>query len=169
MKHGILVGRFQPFHKGHLDAVRFALRKVDTLWIIIGSAQKSHEARNPFTAGERLAMIKASLDANRIDARRWHAIPVNDLDIHSLWVHQLDMLVPKYDTVFTNDPFSRMLFAEHGKRTVEVPLLERDSLSGTEIRRRIADGEDWKTLVPRQVADIITKVNGVERIKLLHG
>jgi len=167
MKYGILVGRFQPFHLGHLKAVKFALSKVDMLWIIIGSAQKNHEPRNPFTAGERLAMTKTALDTNKVDPKRWLAVPVNDVDVHSLWVNQIDMLVPMYDVAFTNDPFSTMLFKEHGKKVVKVPMLNRRFLSGTEIRRRITSDENWKELVPKQVAKIIMEINGIERIKLL--
>jgi nicotinamide-nucleotide adenylyltransferase len=167
MKYGILVGRFQPFHLGHLKAVKFALTKVDILWIIIGSAQKSHESRNPFTTGERLAMIKMALDANKVDPKRWLAVPVYDLDVHSQWVNHLDMMVPRYDVVFTNDPFSTMLFKEYRKKVVKVPLLKRKFLSGTEIRRRIASNENWKELLPRQVAEVIKEINGIERIKLL--
>lgn len=167
MKCGILVGRFQPFHLGHLKAVKFALSKVDILWIIIGSAQKSHEPRNPFTAGERLAMIKAALDANKVNPKRWLAVPVNDVDVHSLWVNQIDMLIPRYDVAFTNDPFSTMLFREHGKKVVKVPMLNRKSLSGTEIRRRIANDGNWKELVPKQVEKIIMEIGGIERIRLL--
>ncbi|MFQ5921014.1 MAG: nicotinamide-nucleotide adenylyltransferase [Nitrososphaerales archaeon] len=166
-KYGILVGRFQPFHIGHLQAVRFALGKVKTLWIIIGSAQKSHEPRNPFTAGERLAMIKATLDANKIDPKRWYTIPVYDAEVHSMWTGQIDMLVPEYDVVFTNDAFTKMLFKKRRKQVAAVPMLKRRFLSGTEVRRRIANDGNWKELVPRQVAQIISKVDGVERIKLL--
>jgi len=167
VKYGILVGRFQPFHLGHLNAVKFALSKVDMLWIIIGSAQKSQESRNPFTAGERLLMIKKVLDANKVDPKRWAAVPVLDVDVHSLWVNQIDMLVPRYDVAFTNDPFSTMLFKEHGKKVVKVPMLKRKFLSGTEVRRRMASGENWKELVPAQVAAIIKEIEGIERIKLL--
>jgi len=61
ISRGILVGRFQPFHLGHLSAVRDASREVDELVIVIGSSQKSHEFRNPFTAGERIEMIRETL------------------------------------------------------------------------------------------------------------
>ena len=60
--NGFLIGRFQPFHLGHLEAVNFALSKVDQLYIGIGSSNKSNELRNPFTADERNQMIKSSLD-----------------------------------------------------------------------------------------------------------
>jgi len=167
MKQGLLVGRFQPFHNGHLHAVKFALKKVDMLWIAIGSAQKSHEQKNPFTAGERLAMIKATLDANKINPKKWLAVPVNDANVHSLWVSQVDMLIPKYDVVFTNDPFSTMLFKEHGKKVMKIPFLKRKVLEGTAIRQQIANDENWKAFVPMQVTKIIEEIDGINRIKLL--
>ncbi len=43
--NGLLIGRFQPFHLGHLEAFRFALSKVDKLWIGIGSSNKSSEKK----------------------------------------------------------------------------------------------------------------------------
>jgi nicotinamide-nucleotide adenylyltransferase len=55
---GLYVGRFQPFHLGHLDAIKYTLKEVDELVIVIGSAQYSHNANNPFTAGERLVMVR---------------------------------------------------------------------------------------------------------------
>ena len=70
MKIGVLVGRFQPFHRGHLKAVDFALKHVDLLYIAVGSAQRSHEPRNPFTAGERIKMIKMALDEAGFDCRK---------------------------------------------------------------------------------------------------
>jgi nicotinamide-nucleotide adenylyltransferase len=167
MKYGILVGRFQPFHLGHLKAVKFAMSKVDMLWIIIGSAQKNHEPRNPFTAGERLAMIKITLDVEKVNPKKWLAVPVNDVNDHSRWTDHIDMLIPRYDIVFTNDPFSTMLFKKHKKRVVKVPMLKRKFLSGTEVRRRIANDENWKELVPKQVAAMIKEIDGVNRIKLL--
>jgi nicotinamide-nucleotide adenylyltransferase len=164
---GLFVGRFQPFHKGHLATVKFALGKVDQLVVVVGSAQKSHEPRNPFTAGERIRMIKESLDSDKVDAGRILIIPVPDVDVHSLWTRQVDMLVPKYDVVFANDPFTLMLFRERGVKTVEAPLVDRSEMQATEIRRKIAAGEKWESLVPAPVARIIKEISGIERVKAI--
>ena len=51
--NGLLIGRFQPFHLGHLEALKFALSKVDNLWLGLGSSNKSIEKSNPFSAEER--------------------------------------------------------------------------------------------------------------------
>jgi|SRR5581483_390725 len=163
---GLFIGRFQPFHKGHFATVKFALGKVDLLAIVVGSAQKSHEPRNPFTAGERVTMIKRALDADsEIDIKRILIIPVPDVDVHSMWTRQVDMLVPRYDVVFANDPFTLLLFRERGIRTEEAPLFKREEMSATEVRRRMASGEKWQELVPKPVAETIKEVGGVERVK----
>jgi nicotinamide-nucleotide adenylyltransferase len=166
--NGLFIGRFQPFHKGHLATVKFALERVDQLVIVIGSAQKSHELRNPFTAGERIRMIKESLDEDgEADTRRILIIPVPDIDVHSLWTHQLDILVPKYDLVFANDPFTLMLFHEREIKAIEAPLYRRNEMKATEIRKRMATEEAWEDLVPLSVTKVIKEIKGVERVRAL--
>jgi nicotinamide-nucleotide adenylyltransferase len=166
---GLFIGRFQPFHKGHLATVKFALGRVDQLVIVVGSAQKSHEPRNPFTAGERIMMIKEALDADvEIDVRQILIIPVPDVDIHSIWTRYIDILVPKYDIVFANDPFTILLFKERGIKTIEAPLIKREEISATEIRKKIVlNNSDWQQLVPSPVARLIQEINGDNRIRAI--
>lgn len=57
---GVLLGRFQPFHKGHLFLVNEALKQVDSLLIVLGSSQESRTVKNPWTVDERIAMIRAA-------------------------------------------------------------------------------------------------------------
>jgi nicotinamide-nucleotide adenylyltransferase len=166
--NGLFIGRFQPFHKGHLATVKFALGRVDQLVIVVGSAQKSHEPRNPFTAGERIMMIKESLDSDgEADVRRILIIPIPDTEVHSLWTHQVNMLVPKYDVVFANDLFTLMLFHEQGIKAIEAPLYRREEMRATEIRKRMAVEENWEDLVPKPVSKVIKEINGVERVRTL--
>ena len=169
MTTGLFIGRFQPFHKGHLATVKFALRKVDQLVIVVGSAQKSHEPKNPFTAGERIRMIKESLDSEKVDVGKILIIPIPDVDVHSLWTQQVDILVPKYDVVFANDPFTLMLFRERRVKTIEAPLVDRTNMQATEIRSRMAMDRKWEILVPVAVARVVKEINGVERVKTIAG
>ena len=168
ISRGILVGRFQPFHLGHLSAVRDASREVDELIIVIGSSQKSHEFRNPFTAGERIEMIRETLIMEQeIDEHRIMLIPVPDTDIHQLWTHQIDLLVPRYDRVFTNDPFTTYLFTERGVSIVQPRLHRRRDLSATKVRRWMIMDRDWQSLVSRRTAEFIGAISGVRRVKFL--
>jgi nicotinamide-nucleotide adenylyltransferase len=152
-----------------LATVKYALKKVDTLVIVIGSAQKSHEPRNPFTAGERISMIRAALLAEKVGMDRILTVPVPDVDVHSLWTRQVDMLVPKYDVVFANDPFTLLLFRERKVKTEEPALQQRGQWRATEVRRRMAQGEDWEELVPAAVARAVKEMDGVARVKAVAG
>jgi nicotinamide-nucleotide adenylyltransferase len=167
MRVGLLVGRFQPFHFGHLAAVKFALKRVDYLYVVVGSAEKSHQRDNPFTAGERISMIKSALDGNGIDPSKWMAIPIADSDSHSLWVSAVESMVPKFDVVFTNDALTFLLFKEEGIEVKSVPFLDRKRYSATNVRDRILERRDWQHLVPSQVAKLVMKFGGVERVREL--
>lgn len=159
----LFVGRFQPFHLGHLDMVRRILDRHGEILIGIGSAQYSHTRENPFTAGERYEMIKRALDAEKLGP--YHIVPIPDTHVHSVWVGHVVSLVPKFDIVYTNSPLVVRLFREKGFRVEEMPLLKRESLSGTEIRKRIYEGGDWASLVPKEVSQYILEIDGPQRIR----
>lgn len=54
----VLIGRFQPFHDGHLGIVRRATTLTDNLIVIAGSAYQPRTYKNPFTFHEREWMIR---------------------------------------------------------------------------------------------------------------
>lgn len=167
MRVGLFVGRFQPFHYGHLAAVKFALKQVDYLYVVVGSAQISHQRDNPFTAGERISMIKSALDGNGVDPSKWMSIPIVDADSHSVWVSSVESMLPKFDVVFTNDSLTFLLFKEEGIEVKSVPFLDRKRFSATNIRDRILERKDWQSLVPPQVAKLVIRFGGVERVSEL--
>ena len=165
---GLLIGRFQPLHLGHIEAIKFALRQLSTLIIVVGSAQISYELRNPFTAGERITMIRNTLiHIDEIDIRNILIIPVPDITIHALWTHNVDLLVPSYDIIFTNDPFTISLFQQRKKKIIQPLLFERQKFSGTRIRYNMFKKENWKDLVHFETAKVIEEINGIERLNLL--
>ena len=161
------MGRFQPFHNGHLAAVQHALKEVSYLYIVVGSAQRNHERDNPFTASERIAMIKSALDVHNIDPSKWMAIPIADADSHSLWVSTVESMVPKFDVVFTNDPLTFLLFKDYGIEVRSVPYLDRRKYSATNVRDRILERKDWESLVPIEVAKLVKQFGGVARVRSL--
>ena len=161
--NGFLIGRFQPFHLGHLEAVNFALSKVDQLYIGIGSSNKSNELRNPFTADERNQMIKSSLD--EIIMQRVSLYNIPDVDDHSKWTESIDKIIPKYDIVFSNDDFTHRLYEENTKKIISVALKSREDLSGTNIRRLIQSEGNWKDLVPNGTKNIMLKIDAKNRLK----
>jgi nicotinamide-nucleotide adenylyltransferase len=167
VKTGLFVGRFQPFHKGHLGAIKYSLKKVEELIIIVGSAQLSHDTLNPFTAGERITMIKVTLKHEKIDDGRYIIIPVPDVNMHSIWFSGLKSYVPNFDVVFSNDPLTRRLGKEDGLRIENIPFIQREKYRSTEIRKRILINKDWEDLIPVEVSNFIKEIKGDERIREL--
>ena len=164
MKRGLFVGRFQPFHNGHLEVIKRILAEVDELIIIVGSSQYSHKLDNPFTAGERITMIKKALEENKIDSSKIWIIPVPDVHQHALWVSQIVGYSPKFDIVFTNEPLTNRLFTEARFNVKSVPFIKRNIYSATEIRKLMINGEDWEKLVPSSVSKFIKEIKGDVRL-----
>lgn len=161
---GLLIGRFQPFHKGHVYVVKKVLQEVDEIIIGIGSAQLSHTLENPFTAGERLMMIANSLAENGIK-KNYYIIPIQDVNNNSLWVSHVRSLTPPFTTVYSGNTLVKRLFSEVGVEVKTPPLFNRKIYSGTEIRRRMLKNEPWENLVPAAVVRVVKEVKGVERLK----
>ena len=135
----------------------------DEVIVGIGSAQYSHTGENPFTGGERYEMIKGALDGEGI--HNYHIVPIPDTHVHSVWVSHVQSLVPPFDVVYTNSDLVVRLFREHGIKVLSPPLVERESLSGTEVRARMLKGGDWTSLVPPPVATYIKEIDGIQRIR----
>ena len=161
----LFVGRFQPFHHGHLHAIRKMLEESDDLLIVVGSAQMSHEPDNPFTAGERLEMISEAMAASDVPMEQYMLIPIPDAPAHRVWVSQVESQAPRFDVVFTNQPLARRLLVEAGYEVRGIELHMRKKFEATEIRRRILAGEDWEDLVPGEVYEYIKEIDGENRIR----
>ena len=161
--NGFLIGRFQPFHLGHLEAVSFALSKVNQLYIGIGSSNKSNQPRNPFTADERRDMINSSIDEETLKKILIFDIP--DVDNHSEWTQSINEIIPDYDVVFSNDDFTHSLYQKTNKKIISVVLKSRESLSGTNIRKMILNDQDWLDLVPDGTRNVLLKIDVKNRLK----
>ena len=164
---GLLVGRFQPFHGGHLGLVRaiLARRPDDRLLVGIGSAEESYTWKNPFTAGERYEMISRALAEAKLEGVE--IVPVPDIGRHALWVRYLEGLLPHFDRVYTNNPLTRLLFEKAGYDVEGLPLLHRRRFEGENLRRRLASGRGWKELVPPAVARYLASLEAPARLRIL--
>ena len=163
MSRAFIVGRFQPFHKGHLEVIEEILKEHDSVIIGIGSAQYSHTLENPFTAGERHLMISNALETKKIF--NFHIIPIEDVNSNPLWVAHAESLTPKFSSVYTNNPLVKRLFYEKKYNVKSMGLINRVEWSGTRIREKIINGENWENDVPGPVRDIIVEIDGVARLR----
>ncbi|MEM3341468.1 MAG: nicotinamide-nucleotide adenylyltransferase [Thermoplasmata archaeon] len=159
---GLLIGRFQPFHNGHMSIVKHILGECREIIIGIGSAQTSHTKDNPFTAGERHLMISEAMKEAGYD--NYFLVPIEDLHRHAIWVAHVKSLVPPFDVYYTNNPLDRRLFEEAGCLVRSTLMLSREEYSGTHIRHQMATGGNWKENVPSAVARVMEKIDGVGRM-----
>ena len=162
---GLLIGRFQPFHLGHLDAVLFGLSRAENLFICIGSSNKSNERKNPFSAEERREMITLSIEPSITDRIKIFDIP--DVGDHEKWTFEIDKIVPKYDVIFTNDEFTKTLFEKRKISVISVVLKDREKFSGTNIRNLITYDRNWRDLVPQGTRNVLDNINAKERLQNL--
>ena len=163
--NGLLIGRFQPFHLGHLEALQFALSKVDKLWLGLGSSNKSIEQNNPFSAEERKKMILSSIDDSMKNKITIYFIP--DVDNHVKWIEKIDTIVPKFDIVFSNDPLTDHLYSKRTVQVISIPFLKRDQLSGTRIRNLIKSDQKWDDLIPNGTKILLENLDVKNRLEIL--
>ncbi|MDZ7747378.1 MAG: nicotinamide-nucleotide adenylyltransferase [Halobacteriales archaeon] len=161
MNRGFYIGRFQPYHEGHHAMVERIAGEVDELVLGIGSADQSHTARNPFTAGERVMMLtKATADLDIVT----YAVPIEDLNRNAVWVSHVQSMSPNFDVAYSNNPLVVRLFEEAGVEVRSSPMFRREEFEGTEVRDRISNGGEWEELVPESVAETIHEIDGINRL-----
>ncbi len=79
----LIIGRWQLFHKGHESLLQAALDAAPEVIVVIGSAYRSRDARNPFIWEERKAMVQATLSP--VDLARVKFLPVRDYFDDERW------------------------------------------------------------------------------------
>jgi nicotinamide-nucleotide adenylyltransferase len=172
MRRGMIHGRFQPFHNGHLAYLRAAAARCDDLFVGITNpdpARVKPEAAdpsrhlpesNPWTYTERLLMVEAAASDAGLGLDRVHVIPfpVNEPE---LWPSYVPDGVTQFVRLFSewgSEKLDRLRAAGY-----EVVVLDEGAakdVSGTDVREALRTGGDWEALVPPGVARVI---RGVER------
>ena len=163
-------GRFQPFHNGHLEYLRGAAARSDEVFVGITNPdprrvkeEPSDPLRhlpesNPFTYVERLLMIEAVAEDERISV---HVIPfpVNEPE---LWPAYVPEGLTQYLRLFSDwggTKLERLRGAGY-----EVVILDEGAekeISGREVRAALREGGDWESLVPPGVARVIKSLQAL--------
>mgnify|MGYP003967728535 CR=1 FL=1 len=174
MTIGLFIGRFQPFHNGHLAVIKKILEKHDSVIIVIGSSQEHDTAVNPFSAEERRKMIELALTVECIE--NYQIVDVPDINDNARWVGYVsDKIIASSDDLESSNPFdivycgaelTRDLFE---KEDYKVEWIDEriGGISASEIRLRISKDMDWEEMVPKKIVEYIKDIKGVERVKSL--
>jgi len=146
-----MIARWRPVHNGHLPVLRALCQRAEQVIIGIGSANR-YDLRNPFTLEETTDMLGLTL----ADFDNYTLAPIPDLDDGPRWREMVKGLLGTLDLFITDNPYVFNLLKEDYRieRPVTlVPLNERIPLDGTTVRRAMARGEGWQSLVPSVVAE----------------
>ncbi len=150
----VYVGRFQPFHNGHLALLQRALSLAPLVVVVIGSAHQARTPKNPFTAAERAEMIHAALSP--ADRARVRMLPVRDHYDLPRWVgavregvaqivaKERGHLLPTHPMRVVlvghfKDPTSDYLRSFHGWAVESVPRVA--AADGTQLRNELFAGD----------------------------
>jgi len=158
MKIALYIGRFQPFHLGHLSVIKDALKEVDKIIIGIGSAQEGKTSKNPFTAGERKQIIKSALKEAEINPKKYSIILLKDiLECDEIWVKYVLKKTPEFQVLYTGNPWMKKCFKK--VKGIKIKNVKKSvDVSSTKIRKMLNKGKEWEKLVPNTVVKEIKKI-----------
>lgn len=88
----VFIGRFQPFHQGHMAACLSALERADRLLILVGSAKTGALPKNPWTFTEVSAMIRAALPQTLNKRVLIHPL-LDSLYDNQAWINRVERLI----------------------------------------------------------------------------
>ncbi|MGZ4308401.1 MAG: adenylyltransferase/cytidyltransferase family protein [Gaiellaceae bacterium] len=173
---GMIHGRFQPFHNGHLEYLRAAAERSDEVFVGITNPDPARikpepadplrhlPESNPYSYVERLLMVKAAASDAGIEPERLHVIPfpVNEPE---LWDAYVPRDVVQFIRLFSDWGGTKLQrLREAGYEVVILDEGAEKELSGADVRAAISEGNDWQRLVPPGVAVVLKGIEGVVKV-----
>ena len=153
-KIALIVGRFQPFHKGHLFLIKKALEKADKIIIGIGSANIT-DVNNPIDFETRKKIIKAVFYKEGIEEKLSKIVPLDDFFDDRKWLSNLKKQVGKFDLALGNNEWTNNILKKAGLKIIEVDYYKRGEYEGWRIRKLIKEGKRWQNRVPKYIAKLL--------------
>jgi len=150
-KTGLLIGRFQPFHKGHLYLIKKGLKVCDRLIIGIGSANII-DKNNPFDFKTRFKVLKAVVYKEKLQEKIVQIIDLDDFYNDKKWLKNVEKKVKKtekIDLVIGNNEWTNKIMEKAGYKILRCPYYQRSLYEGWRIRELIKNGKEWRDRVPR--------------------
>ena len=162
---GMIHGRFQPFHNGHLAYLTGAAGRCDRLLVGITNPDRLHmrptpedatrhlPAANPYTYTERLLMVRAAAQAAGVTPVEVIPFPVTEPE---LWPDYVPAGTVQFLRVFSPWGAAKLeRLRDRGYPTVVLEAAAGKEVSGEQVRTAMRSGGDWKALVPPAVGAIL--------------
>ncbi|MBS3116360.1 nicotinamide-nucleotide adenylyltransferase [Candidatus Woesearchaeota archaeon] len=158
----LFIGRFQPFHLGHLNAIKQILKECDEIIIGIGSAQYSNTKENPLPYNLRQMIIEEALQKEKV--HHFTIMKINDLNNDAKWVRRVLSIVGPIDVVYSGNSWVKKLFTTAGI-TVKNPRFIIPITGTIERQMIIEDHKRWRGYLHPTTVKILQEHKGLEAIK----
>jgi len=177
----VIHGRFQPLHVGHAEYLLAGCELCEVLvvgitnpdpWLLGDEPTNPSRGRpdaNPFTYYERYLMVEATLSEAGVPRQALRIVPFP----HS-YPERLRYYAPR-DALYLLTIYDRWgeeklhRFRDLGLDTRVMWRRDDKVTSGSEVRRRMRDGEPWRHLVPAATARVIESLSLDARVRTAVG
>ena len=154
----VVLGRFQPFHKGHAAMIIAAekYRKENNpelkLIIAVGSSNRPQTLKNPWSDSERIEMILFWLD-NEVNFEAT-IVSIPDIEDPPNWVSHAERYHGREGVFFSSDSSSSELYEISEWPVIRTSLIKREQFEG------------WRV---RETARMLSTINDEDAIKMVLG
>jgi len=148
----LLIGRFQPFHLGHLYLIKKTLEIAEKVIIGIGSASILDE-NNPLDFETRKNIIKAVFYKEKIEKRLIKIVALEDFFDDRKWLNNVKDKAGKFDIVVSNNDWTNNIMEKAGLKVKRFPYFKRELYEGWRIRKLISLGKEWRKRIPSYLTD----------------
>ncbi len=158
----LFIGRFQPFHNGHVDAINQILKdKPSKIIIGIGSSESELTQKNPFSYYERKEMLQIFIDNQKLTCFKIYPIP--DFDNPRKWTNYILKNLPEFDTLYSGNPYTASCFENTDKQIKNLQI--NKFVKAVHIRQLIAKDLNWQKSIPIEISKYLIKIKSVKRLQ----
>ena len=158
-KVALIVGRFQPFHKGHRHLILEGLQAADKLIIGIGSINQDNQD-NPLNFDQVKMLLKKFFKQEELEDKLIGIYGIPDFFNDKKWGDFVETELPPFNVIIGNNDWTNRILKSLGYPIIEVPFFKRELYEGRRIRDLFRTGKSWMSRVPKYLA--------VQTKKLLH-
>jgi nicotinamide-nucleotide adenylyltransferase len=153
-KIGLVIGRFQPFHNGHVYLFEKAFDQCERIIIGVGSANRKNK-NNPWSANERRLMLERFVNKNGYSDRVIKIVNLDDNPDDDVWFENLYKKTGPFDVTLGNNEWNNEIIKRHGIAAIYTGLHNREEFEGYRIRALMLSKKSWKSRVPQYLASLI--------------
>lgn len=165
MKLSLVIGRFQPCHNGHLTLIDEARKQGEKTLVLIGSAGKLPDFKNPFSADERLNLLKqVNPEGDDIIYRTLRDKPTDDEWVQDVVAQVLSLEEDPTQVTLFCAPKDEQWYRSNLLYPVET--VAEDNISATQIRTAWYGNSLWavEDKIPEATLSLLNNHKDLDRL-----